>query len=141
MTGLGKKNYNASEIDVKYELFDAMGIAKVEVYIDGVRTKEITDVEEITQYLGSFSVSQGMNRHIRLVITDKAGNVTDTDVTEDGKYVADFNKNVTISTNIFIRWYANKTLFVCSIVCVVLLTAGIVVLVTRNRKKKGTQEK
>ena len=141
VTGLGKKNYNASEIDVKYELFDAMGIAKVEVYIDGVRTKEITDVEEITQYLGSFSVSQGMNRHIRLVITDKAGNVTDTDVTEDGKYVADFNKNVTISTNIFIRWYANKALFVCSIVCVVLLTAGIVVLVTRNRKKKGTQEK
>ena len=141
VTGLGKKNYNASEIDVKYELFDAMGIAKVEVYIDGVRTKEITDVEEITQYLGSFSVSQGMNRHIRLVITDKAGNVTDTDVTEDGKYVADFNKNVTISTNIFIRWYANKTLFVCSIVCVVLLTAGIVILVTRNRKKKGTQEK
>ncbi len=141
VTGLGKKNYNASEIDVKYELFDAMGIAKVEVYIDGVRTKEITDVEEITQYLGSFSVSQGMNRHIRLVITDKAGNVTDTDVTEDGKYVADFNKNVTISTNIFIRWYANKALFVCSIVCVVLLTAGIVVLVIRNRKKKGTQEK
>lgn len=141
VTGLGKKNYNASEIDVKYELFDAMGIAKVEVYIDGVRTKEITDVEEITQYLGSFSVSQGMNRHIRLVITDKAGNVTDTDVAEDGKYVADFNKNVTISTNIFIRWYANKALFVCSIVCVVLLTAGIVVLVTRNRKKKGTQEK
>ena len=141
VTGLGKKNYNASEIDVKYELFDAMGIAKVEVYIDGVRTKEITDVEEITQYLGSFSVSQGMNRHIRLVITDKAGNVTDTDVTEDGKYVADFNKNVTISTNIFIRWYANKALFVCSIVCVVLLTAGIVILVTRNRKKKGTQEK
>ena len=113
----------------------------MEVYIDGVRTKEITDVEEITQYLGSFSVSQGMNLHIRLVITDKAGNVTDTDVTEDGKYVADFNKNVTISTNIFIRWYANKALFVCSIVCVVLLTAGIVVLVTRNRKKKGTQEK
>ena len=141
VTGLGKKNYNASEVDVKYELFDAMGIAKVEVYIDGVRTKEITDVEEITQYLGSFSVSQGMNRHIRLVITDKAGNVTDTDVAEDGKYVADFNKNVTISTNIFIRWYANKALFVCSIVCVVLLTAGIVVLVTRNRKKKGTQEK
>lgn len=141
VTGLGKKNYNASEIDVKYELFDAMGIAKVEVYIDGVRTKEITDVEEITQSLGSFSVSQGMNRHIRLVITDKAGNVTDTDVAEDGKYVADFNKNVTISTNIFIRWYANKALFVCSIVCVVLLTAGIVVLVIRNRKKKGTQEK
>ena len=141
VTGLGKKNYNASEIDVKYELFDAMGIAKVEVYIDGVRTKEITDVEEITQYLGSFSVSQGMNRHIRLVITDKAGNVTDTDVAEDGRYVADFNKNVTISTNIFIRWYANKALFVCSIVCVALLTAGIVVLVTRNRKKKGTQEK
>ena len=141
VTGLGKKNYNASEIDVKYELFDAMGIAKVEVYIDGVRTKEITDVEEITQYLGSFSVSQGMNRHIRLVITDKAGNVTDTDVAEDGKYVADFNKNVTISTNIFIRWYANKALFVCSIVCVVLLTAGIVVLVKSNRKKKGTQEK
>ena len=141
VTGLGKKNYNASEIDVRYELFDAMGIAKVEVYIDGVRAKEITDVEEITQYLGSFSVSQGMNRHIRLVITDKAGNVTDTDVAEDGKYVADFNKNVTISTNMFIRWYANKVLFVCSIVCVVLLTAGIVVLVTRNRKKKGTQEK
>ena len=135
--GLGSKNYNASSIDVNYELFDAIGIKSVEVYLNGIKTAEITEIEELTRYLGSFTVEEGMNQTVRLVITDFAGNVTDTDNAEDEKYVADFSREITVSTNFFIRWYANKVVFIGSIAGFVLLVAGITTLiVVRGKKKK-----
>ena len=135
--GLDGKNFNTSSLDVNYELFDAIGIKSVEVYLNGIKTAEITEIEELTRYLGSFTVEEGMNQQIRLVITDLAGNVTDTDNAEDDKYVADFNREITVSTNFFIRWYANKAVFIGSIAGFALLVAGITTLiVVRGKKKK-----
>lgn len=137
VTGLSSKNINASSIAVDYEVFDAIGIKSVAVYVDGNIVNEVNDIDSLTQYLGNFNVGEGMNQHIRLVITDLAGNVTDTDNGDDSKYVAKFNKTVTVSTNFFIRWYANKAAFFGSIAGLLVVVAGVITIIVVGKKKKA----
>lgn len=137
ITGLEESIINAQEVTVKYNIYDTIGLASAVVYIDDKAVDTIDDFSgDQNNYSGSFIVSESSKAQIvKLVVTDIAGNIIDT--SSEGfepKYA--FNSEITISTNIFVRWYANRIIFWSSIGGVVVLGAGIGLFVALRKKKK-----
>ena len=138
ITGLEEDIINAQNVNVKYAVYDTIGLASIKVYlddVDGNPIDTITDfVEDLNNYSGSFTVPEKNSaQRIRLVVEDLAGNVTDTDSEEfESAYV--FNKSVTVSTNAFVRFLANRTLVLGTIISV-LAAVGIIILLVAKRRK------
>ena len=130
---------NAQSVDVDYTIVDVGGLASVEVLVDGEPVEDITEFgDNAFNYTDSFTINESNDAQtVRLVATDRAGNVTDT-ASEDfdpGDLYA-FHDTVTVSTNAFVRWYANKTLFWGTIVGVIVVAGGVCVIVVLARRKK-----
>jgi len=115
VVGLEESIVNAQELEVKYSLFDAIALKSVKLYVNGELAEEITDFTDMNNYEGKFVLAESSSRQsVRLVVEDMAGNITDTSAENfESAYV--FNSDVTVSTNIFVRWFANKPLFFGSI--------------------------
>ena len=66
-----------------------------------------------------------------------AGNVIDSDNAEDVKLgkIVDFNADVTISTDVFVLWYANKPLFYGTIAATGSVAAGGSAAIVLRRRK------
>ena len=133
---------NAQSVDVDYTIVDVGGLASVEVLVDGEPVEDITEFgDNAFNYTDSFTINESNDAQtVRLVATDRAGNVTDT-ASEDfdpGDLYA-FHDTVTVSTNAFVRWYANKTLFWGTIVGIIVVAAGAcaIVAVVRRKKENG----
>ncbi|MBR3646380.1 MAG: Ig-like domain repeat protein, partial [Lachnospiraceae bacterium] len=77
--GLEKAIINADKLEVDYEIFDSIGIKSVKIFKDDKQVKTIDSFDDFINYTGEFEVEEGMNQSIRLVVEDKAGNITDTD--------------------------------------------------------------
>ena len=70
------------------------------------------------------------------MVTDKAGNITDTDSVEFTSAYA-FNPEITVSTNFFVRWFANRLMFFGTIgggVAAIGAGAASISLVRRRRR-------
>ncbi len=136
ITGLEKKIINATGVDVNYTVYDTVGLKSVSVEVDDKEIANVTDFGEDTNaYEGKFSLSEKKEEQkVRLVVTDKAGNVTDTN-SEDYESAFAFNKNVLVSTNAFVRWYANQYLFWGSIMTAAAVAAGGTGMIMFGRKK------
>ncbi|GFP74231.1 InlB B-repeat-containing protein [Clostridium fungisolvens] len=137
VVGLEKAIINAQKVTVKYTLFDTIGLKSVKVYVNGKQQGDtITDFSgDMNNYSGSFVISESSSKQtVRLVVEDMAGNITDT-ASENFKSAYKFEKAVTVSTNSFVRWYADKPLFWGSIGGIAVFVAGIWYLIY-NRKKK-----
>lgn len=116
IVGLEKDSYDATEQNVSYTVFDAMGLKSIKIYLDGEIIEEITDfTDDLNSYSGSFVIPEKeTTRTVRVVVEDMAGNITDTDSEEfSSAYV--FNSHVTVTTDDFARFVANKPLFYGSI--------------------------
>ncbi|MBQ2982992.1 MAG: hypothetical protein IJD58_12885 [Lachnospiraceae bacterium] len=142
MSNLDNNTFNKVSHIVEYEVFDAIGLKEIRIYLDGKRIQTITEAEfgdNITSYLGSFTIDEASKKqHIRIEVVDIAGNIIDSDNAEDiksGKIVS-FEKDITVSTNPFVRWYSNAPLFYGSIVAAIAVIGGMVGLVTLRNKRK-----
>ena len=136
VVGLEKAIVNADSQDVKFEMFDSIGLKSVKVYVDGKVVKTINKFDDLSQCADGIKLKEGSNQKIRLVAEDMAGNVTDTD-SKEFKPQYDFNNSVTISTNFFVRWYANKLAFWGSIAGFLVLVGGAWVLIVMRKKRQG----
>lgn len=137
ITGLEEAIVNATEQEVKYTIFDTIGLKSIKVLVDGKQVGDtITDFSaDLNNYSGSFKLSEkSPAQNVQIIVEDLAGNVTDTESeTFTSEYV--FNSKVTVSTNFFVRWYANKGLFWGSIAGLLALVAAIIFIVVKRRKK------
>ncbi|TGY39936.1 hypothetical protein E5347_16180 [Clostridium sartagoforme] len=143
VVGLEKDIINAKEVTVKYTAFDAIGLKSINVYVEGKQQGDaITDFSaDMNNYSGDFVITENnAEKNVRIVIEDMAGNITDTDA-EDFTSAYEFKKVVTVSTNTFVRWYANKLLFWSSIVGSLVLAAGIWYSIYGRRKKEVEEGK
>lgn len=129
---------NAQSLDVSFTVVDVGGLKSIEVIVNGETVDTITEFgDSVYSYSGQFTINESAAAQtVRLVATDLAGNVTDTSAesfSTNDLYV--FNDTVTVSTNFFVRWYANAPLFWGSIIGVILLIAIIWFIILWKRKK------
>ena len=130
---------NAQTVDVKYTIVDVGGLKSIEVILNGETIQTITEFgDNGFNYSGQFTINESNSAQtVQLKVTDLAGNVTDTaadDFSTGDLYI--FNDRVTVSTNLFVRWYANKGLFWGSIGGVIVLAGAVLFLVRYKRKRK-----
>lgn len=130
---------NAQTVDVKYTIVDVGGLKSIEVILNGETIQTITEFgDNGFNYSGQFTINESNSAQtVQLKVTDLAGNVTDTaadDFSTGDLYI--FNDRVTVSTNLFVRWYANKGFFWGSIGGVIVLAGAVLFLVTYKRKRK-----
>lgn len=133
VSGLEENVVNATGLDVEYTVFDTIGLSSVSVYVDEEEKENVKNFAgDANNYAGTFRLEENSSaQNVRIVVADLAGNVTDTD--SDGFTSSyDFHKVVTVSTNFFVRWYANKVLFWGSIGGVLALIC-LSVLVIRKK--------
>lgn len=163
VSGLEKSVVNATKLDVNYEIFDSIGIKSIDVYyvnengidsVDHIRSKDSKEenvagyIEDVTSYNGKFTIGECSKENVRFVITDLAGNVTDTGDSNNKAVNFDsssleFNSTITVSTNPFTRWYAHTVLFWCSIaaIAVAIGACGFAVATKlRKREEKATED-
>ena len=132
-----------NRLKVSYTVVDVGGLKSVEILINGEVYETITEFEDGGfNYSGSFDIQESNNtaaQTVRMVVTDLAGNVTDTsDEAFDTKDMYVFNDEIIVSRNFFVRWYANTALFYGSIggTVAVLGAAGYFITMRRRRKVK-----
>lgn len=137
IVGLENSIINAQEVAVKYTVFDAIGLRNIKIYVNGELVDEVTDFSaDSNNFTGEFTLNeQSSAQSVRIVVEDMAGNITDTS-SEDFTSAYEFNNMVTVSTNLFVRWYANKPLFWGSIAGILVVVIGLCVFLAAKRKKK-----
>lgn len=135
------------ELNVKYTVIDVGGLKSVEVMLNGKKIATETFGEKTYSFDGNFKIAEkdsAKKQDVRIIVTDLAGNVTDTDSADFLKEHANDNKEsvyvfcneVTVSRNFFVRWFANPIAFWGSIGGVVVVAAGVTLLFKLRRRKK-----
>lgn len=134
IVGLEKAIVNAESQDVDFEVFDSIGLKSIKVYVDENEVKSIDKFAEGANCKGTIKLTEGANQNVRFLVEDLAGNVTDTNA-ESFEPSYEFNDDVTISTNFFVRWYANKLAFWGTIVGLIVVIGGVFFLILFKRRK------
>jgi hypothetical protein len=137
VTGLESNIINAQEVTVRYNAYDTIGLKSIAVFVNGKQLGDkITDFAgDRNNYDGHFSISESNNaQKVRIVVEDLAGNVTDTD-SSSFKSTYAFEKQITVSTNAFVRFYANRKLFWGTMCGAVLLSAAVCFTVLFKMRK------
>lgn len=139
--GLEDAIINAENHTVKFTVRDNIGLKSVTVYCDGKETAKFGEKDFTAGDLvdAQFTISEASSaQHIRIVAEDLSGNILDTDGTIEGSAntTVSFERDVTVSTNFFVRWFANKPLFFGSIAVIVAAGVGIYFIVAKKHKKE-----
>ncbi len=137
ISGLEKRVINATEVRVKYSVYDTIGLESVTVYVDDVVEECITEFsDDRNSMTGEFMLQERMtSQKVRLVVKDLAGNSIDT-ASEEFESAYEFNPSVTVSTNFFVRWLANKAVFFGSIGgAIVMLIGGVIIVIGFTRRR------
>ena len=141
--GLEKSIVNADSVEVSYTVYDAIALESIEVTVDGEVVAAVSDEDledDYNNYTGTFTIGEGADQEVVITITDKAGNVLTTADESFSPTAYTFNKTITVSTNFFIRWYANKPLFWGSIGAIIVIIALIIFFILFKRRKDDDEE-
>lgn len=143
IVNLDKPIVNAQTLEVGYTIVDVGGLKSIEIIVNGSTIDTLTDFgDNAFNYSGNFTLNESSAAQtVQIKVTDMAGNVTDTasdDFSTNDLYI--FNDTITVSTNFFVRWYANQPLFWGSIGGVVVLAGVIWFLIAFKRRKKDDKE-
>lgn len=143
IVNLDKPIVNAQTLEVAYTIVDVGGLKSIEIIVNGSTIDTITEFgDNAFNYSGNFTLNESSAAQtVQIKVTDMAGNVTDTasdDFSTNDLYI--FNDTITVSTNFFVRWYANQPLFWGSIGGVVVLAGVIWFLIAFKRRKKDDKE-
>lgn len=143
--GMDKAIHNAISKNVKITVFDAIALKKIDVYVNDKLIKKFENFEDLNNFKGEFELQEGINQHVRIVAEDMSGNILDTDEkTGNSDYVFkpsyDFIRNQTVSTNIFVRFYANKPLFFGTIIFGVAACSWFFIIIFKRRKDDEEEE-
>lgn len=141
VTGLEEKIINANTVDVEYEVFDAIGLDKVSVYVNDEEVLTADSFENLINNSGSFQLSQGKDeQHIVVLISDKAGNVTNTD-SPDFSPAFKFESDVIISPDPAVRLMAwikeHKLIFWGSTSIVGIGLASAITAFVKKKKRRS----
>ena len=142
ITGLEKDIVNAEEQKVEFTVFDVMGLKNIDVLVNGKKTgNSVTDFgEDPNNYTGSFTIKESFGKQsVQIIVTDMAGNVTDTN-SKDFESAFAFNKEITVSTNVFARWLANTPLVIGTVAVVAAVVGGMSYMVIFRKRKAGVKE-
>lgn len=142
ITGLENSIINASKQDVRITVYDTIGLADIKVYVSEnggeekliVEKSEFAEGEESSCFI-DMTLQEGLRQHVRIVVTDKAGNTTDSDKDQLNAAIQ-FVDDITVSKNFFVRWYADPWVFFGSIGGGLTLIAGAIGLILILKKKK-----
>lgn len=141
VTGLEKEVVNDTKLEVRYDIYDTIGLKSVAVTVktekETVIEQEITDFgQDRNNYSGSFVLPENTSaQDVRFVVYDMADNCTDTS-SEDFQSQYEFYHMITVSTNFFVRWYADKVRFFGSIggaAALIFAAAGLVFILRKRR--------
>ena len=127
---------NAAEFGVEFEVADAnLDVDTLEiVLIDRKGNEKVidkADIEELGNNEFKFKVGSGLNYSIRIQTKDLAGNTSEL-------YKID---ELTVSTNLFVRWYANTWLFWGSVAAVAVISTLIIIIIIAKKKKDDDDKK
>lgn len=130
------------KLNVKYKIMDTGGLASVEVYLNDQLVDRIVDFGDGDGYDGSFDIGESNDvQKVRILVTDLAGNVTDTaSESFDPGELYEFHDQVTVSTNLFVRWYRNAPAFWGSIGGAGVAAAGGFFLLGKKKKKAAPED-
>lgn len=137
VVGLEKAIVKAESLNVAFSAIDNIGLSSISVYVDGEQVSRWTELDGYTCN-ETFTISEGMNRHVRIVIVDKAGNILDTDM--EGFNPGFIWQDVTVSSNAFLRFYANKPLFYGTIISGAVVIVGFLSYVLWKHKRKNEED-
>lgn len=146
ITGLEESIINAQSVTVKYSVYDTIALESVKIYVNDKVIDEVTEFStDMNNYEGNFELSENSAvQSVKLVVTDRAGNITDTS-SEEFKEICAFtyNDSVTVSTSIFVRAMAWAKQHVAVVVGVIVAIAAVISYflfffkrrkITRNKK-------
>ena len=141
ITGLEDNIINAQNLTVGYDVYDTIGLKSVTVYLNGDEVDRISNFSsDMNNYQGTFDVGESKSvQNVKLVVEDMAGNITDTS-SESFSSAYSFNPNFTVSTNMIVRWYANRPLFFGSIaggVGLIGIASGLLVFLRKKKKNEA----
>ena len=134
ITGLENSIVKADSVFVMLTAMDNVMLDSVTVYLNGEVLESWTQLDS---YSGdwTFQIPAGLEQSVRIVVIDKTGNTLDTD-TEGFAPGYGFNRTITVSTNFFLRLYANRPLFIGAVIGTSVLLIGTVTLIILLSKKR-----
>lgn len=139
ITGLENAIVKANSITVNLSAMDNVLLDSITVYLNGEVLEKWTDIGSY-DVKKTFEVPAGLEHTVRIVVTDKTGGTLDTDA-EAFAPSYNFNRTITVSTNFFLRLYADKMLFGVSVTgATILLVGSIIGIIILFKKRKNDNE-
>lgn len=138
VVGMEKKIYKADSIGITLSALDNVALDYIWIYVDGKLYQQMDGIEGYLAEM-TFSLEEGYAQHIRIVVADRAGNILDTD-NEGFNPGYEFQEKITVSSNFWLRFYANKPVFIGSIVAVLIAAAAVTLVLVKKQKKNKTQQ-